>query len=112
MKYFIPFILLCSCATVPNVPLCVHDGPESAYCAWTIQTTGNFHVDDSGLNNYTQQGRNWNLDQLNQNSLILPPDSWSAIKAFILQTCKDYPSECQTTNVQSNILRVETQLRN
>lgn len=69
-----------------------------------------FDVDNNGQQ-YTQDGRNWNYSQLSNYSLLLPPDSYGAIKKFILNYCHQNPSDCSYDQVNTAIVKTETKLQ-
>ena len=95
MKYLF-LLLLAGCASLPNASVCANDAPKHAHCAFMV--SGNdFEVDNSGTHQYTQDGRNWNYDQLIQNSLIMPVDSYGKIKKWFLNYCHRNPSQCKYT---------------
>ena len=101
---------LTSCNQVPNVPICAQDAPGRGVCVWTLQGD-DFHVDNTGARQYTQNGHSWSWQQLQQNSLVMPPESWAAFKTFILNTCHDYPSECTVTQVQARLEELEKHVK-
>lgn len=109
MKYsfLIWVFLFWSCAPVPpNSPVCYTDSLNHANCAFMIE--GNdFPVDNSGSHQFTQSGRNWNYTQLTQNSLIMPPDSYGAIKVFILNYCKQNSSACTYSDMATKFNEFE-----
>ena len=101
-------IFLCtSCATFKDDPICAQDAPTDALCVWIVSNKQQ-HVDNSGNNQFTDHGRDWNFSQLQQNSLILPPDSWGDLKASILQYCHDNPDKCEYSSVNDSINFVES----
>ena len=113
MKYYrglpiITYFLLSSCVTPPNKVICVNDAPLHAHCAFMI--SGNdFDVDNNGQQ-YIQDGRNWNYSQLSIYSLLLPPDSYGAIKKFILNYCHENPNDCNYDSVNTQVHSVEGRL--
>ncbi len=76
----------CGCSLKPpDSIICFEDGPQHANCTHMV-TSEDFPVDDIG-HNYTLNGHNWNFDQLQSNSLYVPPESYADIKKFFLEYC-------------------------
>ena len=70
-----------SCATPPDVPLCLETGPESGWCMTTISEK-EFTIDEDHLLNKKQW---W---EVKAGSLLIPAESWGQIKAYLLKMCK------------------------
>lgn len=99
-------ILLSGCSLKPpNKPICFTDAPSHANCAWMVNGA-DFQVDNVG-HNFTQDGRNWNYDQLMKNSLILPPDTYGAEKKFFLSYCHQHPKDCNYSAAVEHFRTVE-----
>lgn len=86
MKSKKPFVillalLLSSCASVPDVPVITRLSPNSGYYVYTVSEKEGV-VDDENLLN----GKTF-LDYVVE-GVIVPADSYSEIKAYILKSCK------------------------
>ena len=65
--------LLPSCSSVPDIPACTRLGVDRGFCVWTISNKEEEINDTNKLD-----GNTW-LDIVNK-SVILPQESWAAIK--------------------------------
>ena len=72
---------LCSCASVPDVPICRSRTANTGFCTWTISNKDQV-IDDIHMLN----GKTW-LD-LKIESVMVPSDSWAEIKKYIIKQCK------------------------
>lgn len=73
--------LLTSCASVPDVPVCVEINPTKAWCTNTVSEK-EFYIDDA----HPYNGRSW-WEQRVAN-IQVPAQSWAEIKDFMIKTCK------------------------
>lgn len=90
LKVLSLLILLEGCApAVPNIPVCVNLSETNGVCITTI-------TEDQ--TNYS--GQQW-VD-LKKNSLVLPADSWSKLKEYILEACAQFKN-CDTATIQKKI---------
>ena len=83
-KSFLVILLLLifnSCASVPDVPVITRIGPTSGYYVFTVSDKEG-DVDDTHL----LEGKTF-LDYAVE-GVIVPADSYAAIKAYILKSCK------------------------
>lgn len=64
-----------SCASVPDVPVCTEIHMSKGFCTHTISNKEEFIEGDAW----------WNI---RYKMILLPPDSWAKIKAFVIKTCK------------------------
>lgn len=74
-------LILNSCASAPDVPLITRIGPSSGFYVFTISDREGV-VDDENL----LEGKTF-LDYVNE-GVIISPESYAKIKAYILKTCK------------------------
>lgn len=110
MKYVLLLILLSGCAlTPPNDPICFQDGPSNANCSYMVVGT-DFKVDNLG-HNYTLNSHNWNFDQLRQNSLWVPPETYGDIKEFFLKYCNQNQSQCNYQSFKAALDKFEKSLK-
>lgn len=85
LNLLIKFILLAqltSCASVPDVPICVELNISKAWCTHTISGK-DFYIDDSE-NKFN--GKTW--WDIRPTMVQVPSDSWAEIKSFIIKKCK------------------------
>ena len=81
LKMLLISLFVCSCASTPNVPLCIPLSPSECYCTWTAEDKHLIVNDDTLLEGQT-------CVDLRAKSILMPPNSWSKIKAFIIKVCK------------------------
>jgi hypothetical protein len=74
-------LIICSCASIPDVPVCRQRTVNSAFCTYTISNK-DIIIDDTHL----LDGKSW-ID-LKIESIYVPVDSWIKIKIYILDQCK------------------------
>lgn len=82
-------LIVFSCATVPNVPICKELDPDRGYCSWTLQK-GGFYVDEAHPYAFDPKKPNelktwWEYRPV---MMALPPYSWGELKTYIIQQCK------------------------
>ena len=75
------FVILSSCASLPDVPACVELDINKGYCINTISDI-EFAVTDK--NNPLKE--EW--FELRPKMVMLPASSWAKIKAYILKQCE------------------------
>ena len=73
--------LLTSCATPPNVAVCVEINPSKGWCTKTVSGEG-FYVDDKT----PYLGQTW--WEMRPDMVLVPTKSWEGIKAFVIKSCK------------------------
>jgi hypothetical protein len=78
---FLITLLMCSCASVPDVPVITRTGPTTGYYVYTVSDKEGY-VDDENL----LEGKTF-LDFVVE-GVIVPADSYSEIKSAILKACK------------------------
>jgi len=103
------FLLVGCSLKPPNDPICYVDAPMEANCTFMVDGT-DFKVDDSG-HNYTLNGHNWNYDQIVQNFLLVPPETYGDIKTFFLNYCHDNPNVCDYQTMQSTFQEYESRFQ-
>lgn len=90
LKISFLLIALNGCApAVPNIPVCVNLSETNGVCITTLSEE---------QTNYS--GQDWLT--LKKNSLVLPADSWSKLKEYILEACAQFKN-CDTQTVQKKI---------
>jgi hypothetical protein len=109
MKYLFLLLLCVGCATPPDKPVCVQDENENAHCIF-MMTGGAFDVDNLGKQ-YTQDGRNWNFTELRQMSLMMPPDTYAALKKFLLNYCHKNTNNCNYPQAVVAIAKIEEKMK-
>lgn len=75
------FVLLASCASPPDVPVCVEIHPAKGWCTFTISNKS-FYVDD--VNKF--EDKTW--WEMRPTNVQVPYQSWEKIKTFIIKNCK------------------------
>jgi len=101
--------VLLACATPPDKPVCVQDSAESAHCVF-MMTGGAFDVDNLGKN-YTEDGRNWNFTELNEMSLMMPPDTYAELKKFLLNYCHKNANNCNYSKAMAAVAKIESKMK-
>ena len=81
MRFAILLVLLCSCAGVPNSPVCFELEPWRGYCVKIVDQEG-VYVDDENL----LDGKTW--FDIRPSMILIPANSWADIKSYILKNCK------------------------
>jgi hypothetical protein len=74
--------LLFSCATPPDVVVCVELRPSKGWCTKTISSES-FYVDDKTL----YEGKTW--WDMRPDMILVPTKSWVEMKTFVIKTCKN-----------------------
>lgn len=79
-------IFLNSCASVPNVPLCVEINPTHGFCTNTI-SDNDYDVDEQHPFDF---GGDTKLTwwQARPFMVLVPMNSWKKLKDYIIQQCK------------------------
>ena len=80
LKILLISLFACSCASTPNVPLCISLSPSECYCTWTAEDKHLIVNDDTTLDGQT-------CVDLRSKSILMPTNSWTKIKAFIIKVC-------------------------
>ncbi len=87
MKKTLIFLILCSCKLdPPDVKACVSLSSEKGFCTYTISDKEE-----------KISGKPW--EALKSKSLVVPAESWSEIKKFILKVCEK-TEECSVSSAQ------------
>lgn len=81
--------LISSCATPPDVPVCVELNPTKGWCTNTISEKEFFLDEEKNLFN----GKKWS--EVNLTSVRVPAASWAQLKSYILKQCKKN-QDCQS----------------
>lgn len=81
LRNLLSLLLISSCANVPDVIICRQVNPSSAFCTHTISDT-DIVIDDTHLYN----NKTWIDEKLE--TVIVPVESWSEIKKYIIKKCK------------------------
>jgi hypothetical protein len=76
--------LIVSCATPPDVPICVRLSQDRGWCTYTVSEQEVFVDNDKQLLN----GQTW--AEIYVKSLVLPADSQAQLKAYIVKQCKNH----------------------
>ena len=74
-----------------------------------MEAGNDFRVDNTGKNNYTQDGHNWTFDQLVAHSLIKPPETYGEIKKFFLNYCHANANLCSYSTAVAQFTKFEVQ---
>lgn len=82
-------LIVFSCASVPDVPICKEINPDKGYCSWTL-SPGGFFVDEErpyAFNPKKPEDKKtwWEIRPV---MLAVPPHSWAELKKFIIKSCK------------------------
>lgn len=75
--------LICSCASAPDVPICVPLSYDKGYCVNTVSDKEQI-VDDTNKIN----GKTW--WEMKPEMVWVPADSWKEIKTAFIKICKKY----------------------
>jgi hypothetical protein len=88
-------VILSSCAhKIPDEKVCIETSETSGFCTKTLSEEES-----------TPEGQEW-LD-IKKYSLVMPLSSWTVIKKFILDICKDY-GKC--VEAEGKIKQIEDQI--
>jgi hypothetical protein len=79
--YAILLVLSCSCASVPDVPICAEVSISRGMCTYTVSGK-TINVSDEEL----LDGQTW--FDIRAKALTLPASSWAKIKSFLIKQCK------------------------
>lgn len=80
-------LLISSCASVPDVPVCKEITMSRAFCTNTISGKEYFVDDDHPLKNEkTGELETW--WDIRYKMIMVPPSSWAEIKSFVVKSCK------------------------
>ncbi len=74
-------VLIASCATIPEVPICAEVSLSKGICTYTVSGK-NITVDDE----HPLSGQTW--FDLRSKALSVPADSWGEVKAWMVKMCK------------------------
>lgn len=86
-KILLIFFLLCACAGAPpDVPLCAEVTPSRGFCTNIISDV-DFLIDDEHPHDFGD-GKPVTWWDLKPMVIYMPPQSWVALKAWIIKTCK------------------------
>lgn len=82
-------LIVFSCASVPDVPICKEITPDKGYCSWTL-SPGGFIVDEEHPHAFNPKKPEELSTWWEQRPLMLqvPGHSWAEIKKFIIKSCK------------------------
>ena len=87
---FAIFVLLQSCASVPDVYVCTQLDINRGWCTKTISDE-EFIVEKAGESPLKKSW--W---EMKNHMIMLPPESWAQIKSFIIKKCRKN-KECGET---------------
>lgn len=105
-RYVVLLLLLVGCAAKPpNDPICFQDGLKVANCTYMV-VGQDFKVDNVG-HKYQLNGHQWNFDELQQNTLWLPPETYADIKTFFLNYCHQNSGVCNYEDIQAQFIDFE-----
>jgi len=80
-------LILSSCATPPNKPICVELAPDRGRCVKVISGE-EFEINET--NKF--EGKTW--WELRPALILMPASTWAAFKAFIIKICNK-SSQCE-----------------
>lgn len=93
-------LIVFSCATVPNVPICKEINPDKGWCSYTTQK-GGFFVDDARPYQFNPKEFDSQRNPIKYSwweykpyMMALPPHSWQKLKEYIIKKCRK-SKDCQ-----------------
>lgn len=88
MLYISLLIFVCSCANVPDEPICAEVSMSEGRCSYMVSNK-QIKVNDDNLLN----GKTW--FDIRRQALTMPAESWAKIKAWIIKMCKKYRCDAE-----------------
>lgn len=82
-------LIVSSCASVPDVPICKEITPDKGYCTFTLKDES-FYVDDERPYAFdpSKPDEKYTWWQMRPYMMQIPPHSWKEIKVYIIKQCK------------------------
>lgn len=82
-------LIACSCATVPDVPICKEINPDKGWCSHTL-SAGGFYVDEDHPYAFDPKKPDEKMTWWEARPVMLqvPPHSWAEFKKFIIKSCR------------------------
>lgn len=79
----ISLLLVASCASIPDEPVCAEVSISKGICTYTVSKK-EIVVDDNNLLN----GETW--FEVRRKALTVPAKSWASFRAYLIKMCKKY----------------------
>jgi hypothetical protein len=82
-------LIACSCANVPDVPICKEITPDRGWCSWTLKS-GGFYVDEQNPYAFDPKkpDEKFTWWEIRPVMMSLPPHSWAELKKYIIKQCR------------------------
>ncbi len=80
-------LLMCSCASVPDVPICVEIHQAKGFCTNTVSDK-DYYIDEKNpvVLEEGKPARTW--WEMRPYMVLVPVTSWKELKAYIIKQCK------------------------
>lgn len=93
-----------SCASIPDVPVCVEETPSQAFCTYTISDK-DFYINDS------QKFDSQTYWDIKPTMLRIPYKSWVQLKSYIIKQCKKNNCDKDIASWDRKLSTIEEKLK-